>query len=230
MSIGKLKESVLQANLEIVRQGLVVSTFGNASGILREEGLVAIKPSGVDYSTLRLDQMVVVDLAGEVVEGHLRPSSDLATHLVLYREFEGIGGVVHTHSRFATAWAQAGRAIPAMGTTHADYFHGPVPLTETMRKDEIVSDYEENTGRVICRRLKGLDPLACPGVLVAGHGPFCWAEDPAGAAHMAVLLEEIAALAYHTCALNPFAQPLSRALLDKHFLRKHGSDAYYGQK
>lgn len=229
-NIEKLKREVLEANLQIVRQGLVVSTFGNASGILRSEGLVAIKPSGVDYSTLSAADLVVTDLEGRVVEGTLRPSSDLATHLVLYRSFPEIGGVVHTHSRFATAWAQAHKEIPCLGTTHADYFHGSVPLTDSMRPEEIQDRYEENTGHVIVRRFNGLDPRRFPAVLVAGHGPFAWGDSAEAAAHCAVLLEEIARISYYTATLNPSVSPISQALLDKHFLRKHGPGAYYGQK
>lgn len=229
-NIKELREQVLEANLEIVRQGLVVSTFGNASGILRAEGLVAIKPSGVDYSALSAADLVITDLDGRVVEGTLRPSSDLATHLVLYRSFPGIGGVVHTHSRFATAWAQAHKEIPCLGTTHADYFHGSVPLTDPMRPEEIQDRYEENTGHVIVRRFKDLDSNRFPAVLVAGHGPFAWGESARAAAHSAVLLEEIARISYYTMTLNPSITPISQALLDKHFLRKHGPGAYYGQK
>ncbi len=227
--LEQLRREVLEANLEIVRAGLVVATFGNASGILRESGLVVIKPSGVDYAGLRPEDLVVTDLEGRIVEGALRPSSDLATHLELYRAFPSIGGVVHTHSRFATAWAQAGREIPCLGTTHADYFHGPVPLTKPMAEAEIRQDYERNTGKVIVRRFRELDAVRFPAVLVHGHGPFTWGSGPRQAAHMAILLEEIARIAYYTVTLNAEVQPLPSALLDKHFLRKHGPDAYYGQ-
>lgn len=229
-SLEKLRAEVFEANQEIVRAGLVVSTFGNASGILRTKGLVAIKPSGVTYDRLRPEDLVITDLAGKLVEGELRPSSDLATHLELYRAFPAIGGVVHTHSRFATAWAQAGREIPCLGTTHADYFHGSVPLTEALSEEEIRTDYEANTGRVIARRFQDLDPTRFPAVLVRGHGPFAWGEDALDAAHCAVLLEEIARISYYTSTLNPAVQPIPQALLDKHFLRKHGPDAYYGQE
>lgn len=229
-TLNELKEEVFEANLEIVRSGLVISTFGNASGLLREEGLVAIKPSGVHYDSLRPDAMVVTDLSGKVIEGKLRPSSDLPTHLVLYQSFAEIGGVVHTHSRFATTWAQAGREIPCFGTTHADYFHGPVPLTEKLSTAEIKTDYEANTGRVIARRFKELDPRRFPAVLVAGHGPFAWGADAADAAHKALLLEEIARIAYYTQTLNPGVVQIDSVLRDKHFLRKHGPQAYYGQK
>jgi L-ribulose-5-phosphate 4-epimerase len=225
-----LRAEVCEANLEVVRRGLVLYTFGNASGIARTEGLVVIKPSGVPYDTLRPEHLVITDLDGKIVEGNLKPSSDLPTHLALYQAFPAIGGVVHTHSRYATAWAQAGREIPCLGTTHADYFHGPVPVTDAMQPDEIASDYEWNTGQVILRRFQGVDPLAKPGVLVAGHAPFCWGRTPAEAAHNAVVLEEIACLAYHALTINPEASAISDALRDKHFLRKHGPKAYYGQK
>jgi L-ribulose-5-phosphate 4-epimerase len=224
-----LRAEVYEANMEVVRRGLVLYTFGNASGISRAENLVAIKPSGVPYETLRPDHLVITDLEGRIVEGDLKPSSDLPTHLALYRAFAAIGGVVHTHSRYATAWAQAGREIPCLGTTHADYFHGPVPVTERMQPHEIESAYEKNTGQVIVRRFAGMDPMSRPGVLVAGHAPFSWGRTPAEAAHNAVVLEEIACLAYHALAINPAAAPLSDSLRDKHFLRKHGPKKYYGQ-
>jgi len=228
--LESLRAEVCEANLEVVRRGLVLYTFGNASGVSREQGLVAIKPSGVPYETLRPEHLVITDLEGRIVEGNLKPSSDLPTHLALYRTFPAIGGVVHTHSRYATAWAQAGREIPCLGTTHADYFHGPVPVTDRMLPGEIESDYEWNTGQVILRRFAGIDPIVKPGVLVAGHAPFCWGRTPAEAAHNAVVLEEIACLAYHALTLNPEASAISDALRDKHFLRKHGPKAYYGQK
>jgi len=228
--LESLRAEVCEANLEVVRRGLVLYTFGNASGISREQGLVAIKPSGVPYETLRPEHLVITDLDGHIVEGDLKPSSDLPTHLALYRAFPAIGGVVHTHSRYATAWAQARREIPCLGTTHADYFHGPVPVTEAMQPEEIESDYEWNTGQVILRRFAGIDPMVKPGVLVAGHAPFCWGRTPAEAAHNAVVLEEIASLAYHALTINPEASAISDALRDKHFLRKHGPKAYYGQK
>jgi L-ribulose-5-phosphate 4-epimerase len=230
MVLGQLKKEVLEANLELVRRGLVIYTFGNASGFLAGEGLVVIKPSGVPFDDLTPANMVVFDLDGRLVEGNLRPSSDLPTHLALYRAFPGVGGVIHTHSRFATAWAQAGRPIPCLGTTHADYFHGPVPVTDPLSAGDIEGDYEANTGEVIVRRFAGVDPLAMPAVLVAGHGPFCWGETPAKAAQNAVLLEEVAVMAYHTVALNPDAAPISPALRDKHFFRKHGPGASYGQR
>jgi L-ribulose-5-phosphate 4-epimerase len=227
--LESLRAEVYEANMEVVRRGLVLYTFGNASGISREEPLVVIKPSGVPYETLRPEDLVITDLEGRVVEGNLKPSSDLPTHLALYRAFPAIGGVVHTHSRYATAWAQAGREIPCLGTTHADYFHGPVPVTEVMQPHEIESAYEWNTGQVIVRRFAGMDPISRPGVLVAGHAPFCWGRTPAEAAHNAVVLEEIACLAWHALAINPDAQPLCDTLRDKHFLRKHGPRKYYGQ-
>jgi L-ribulose-5-phosphate 4-epimerase len=229
MDLKQLREEVLEANLELVRRGLVLYTFGNASGITRGEGLVAIKPSGVPYDVLRPEDMVITDLDGSVVEGTLKPSSDLPTHLLLYRSFPDIGGVTHTHSEFATAWAQAGRPIPCLGTTHADYFHGPVPVTENLLAAEITLDYEKNTGVAICRTLANFDPISVPAVLVRGHGPFCWGPDPTTAAHHSVILEAVARMAYYTVGLDANVEPLSRVLLDKHFLRKHGSGAYYGQ-
>jgi L-ribulose-5-phosphate 4-epimerase len=227
--LESLRAEVYEANIEVVRRGLVLYTFGNASGIARGESLVAIKPSGVPYETLRPEDLVISDLDGRIIEGDLKPSSDLPTHLALYRAFAAIGGVVHTHSRYATAWAQAGREIPCLGTTHADYFHGPVPVTEAMQPHEIEAEYERNTGHVIARRFAGIDPMSKPGVLVAGHAPFAWGRTPAEAAHNAVVLEEIACLAYHALAINPAATPLSDSLRDKHFLRKHGPKKYYGQ-
>lgn len=228
--LENLKAEVLQANLEIVRRGLVLYTFGNASGIDREAGLVAIKPSGVPYETMKPGDLVVTDLNGEIVEGSLRPSSDLATHLHLYREFPSIGGVVHTHSEFATSWAQAGRPIPAYGTTHADYFYGPVPVTEGLTDEEIGGDYVLNTGIAITRRFQNLDPAAVPGVLVRGHAPFVWGKTPMEAAHNAVVLESIARMGYYTATLNAACNGVSQALLDRHYFRKHGAKATYGQK
>jgi L-ribulose-5-phosphate 4-epimerase len=229
-ALDTLKEHVLEANLELVRQGLVVFTFGNASGIDRQRGLVAIKPSGVDYTALAARDMVVTDLDGKVVEGELRPSSDLATHLILYKEFPGIGGVVHTHSEYATAWAQAGLEIPAYGTTHADYFYGPVPVTEELTAEEIGGDYVLNTGVAITRRFQGLDPHAIPAVLVAGHAPFCWGKTPLEAAHHAAVLETVARMAYFTATLRQSCNGVSQALLDRHYFRKHGANATYGQE
>lgn len=229
MLLKKLREEVLEANLELARQGLVLYTFGNASGISREDGLVAIKPSGVAYDKLTPAYMVVTDLNGKVVEGDLRPSSDLATHLEIYRSFPGTGGVAHTHSLYATAWAQARVPIPCLGTTHADYFHGEVPVTEAMSPAEIATEYEANTGVVIRRCFEKVDAKSCPAVLVAGHAPFCWGETPSEAAHNATILEYVAKLAYHTFGINETAAAISRELHDKHFLRKHGQSAYYGQ-
>jgi len=225
-----LRTEVLEANLEIVRRGLVLYTFGNASGIDRQAGLVAIKPSGVPYETMKPSDLVVTDLDGKIVEGSLRPSSDLATHLHLYREFPSIGGVVHTHSEYATAWAQAGREIPAYGTTHADYFYGPVPVTEELTDEEIGGDYVLNTGVAITRRFKRLDPAAVPGVLVRGHAPFVWGKTPMDAAHNAVVLEAIARMGYMTATLNAACEGVSQALLDRHYFRKHGAKATYGQE
>lgn len=232
-SLEKLKRDVLHANLELVAAGLVLFTFGNASGIDRVSGQIVIKPSGVDYSELRPEQMVVCSLDGQVRPGSLRPSSDLHTHLHLYREFPTIGAVVHTHSTYATAWAQAGREILPFGTTHADYFHGPVPVTDELTDEEIRGEYVLNTGVAITRRFRGagrtLDPLAVPGVLVRGHAPFAWGRDAEEAAHHAIVLEEVARMAWLTTSLNPSAAPVSQALLDRHHFRKHGAAATYGQ-
>ncbi|MGB9286090.1 MAG: L-ribulose-5-phosphate 4-epimerase [Candidatus Sulfotelmatobacter sp.] len=227
--VKRLREQVLEANLELVRRNLVLYTFGNASGISREEGMVVIKPSGVPYEQMKPEHMVVTDLDGKIVEGQLRPSSDLPTHLVLYRQFEQIGGVAHTHSEYATAWAQARRSIPCFGTTHADYFRGPVPVTAEMTDQEIEEEYEKNTGQALVRVLGSTGPMATPGALVAKHGPFAWGEDAAAAAHNAVILEAIARMAYFTLGINPATEPVKRALHDKHHLRKHGKNAYYGQ-
>jgi L-ribulose-5-phosphate 4-epimerase len=228
--LEQLKEQVLDANLEIVRRGLVLYTFGNASGIDRESGLVAIKPSGVPYEDMRASDFVITDLDGKIIEGRLRPSSDLATHLALYRAFPAVGGIVHTHSRAATVWAQAGREIPCLGTTHADYFYGSVPVAGPLTSEEIRGDYELNTGLAIVRRFEGINPLSMPAVLVAGHAPFAWGKDAAAAAYNAVVLEEVAELAWRTCTLDPGVRPIAQEVLDKHFLRKHGPNAYYGQK
>jgi L-ribulose-5-phosphate 4-epimerase len=230
MKLKTLREEVLHANLELVRRGLVLFTFGNASGISRQEGFVVIKPSGVSYNTMKPEDLVIVDLEGKSVEGNLRPSSDLPTHLILYQSFLTIGGVAHTHSRSATSWAQAQREIPCFGTTHADYFHGPIPVTKPLSSSEIRDDYERNTGLAIVRRIAKRDPLHVPGILVAGHAPFCWGKTPADAAHNAVLVEEIATMALQTLTANPKARPISKVLREKHFFRKHGSSAYYGQK
>jgi len=229
MLLPSLREHVLQANLDLVRQGLVLFTFGNVSAIARENGLVVIKPSGVPYDSMTPAQLVVTDLAGNIAEGELRPSSDLPTHLALYKAFPAIGGVAHTHSEYATAWAQARRPIPCYGTTHADYFHGSVPVTEVMEQSEISSEYELNTGHAIVRAFQKIDYAAVPAVLVANHGPFCWGPDAETAAHNAAVLEAVARMAYFTVRINEQAEPVGRSLRDKHYLRKHGSNAYYGQ-
>jgi L-ribulose-5-phosphate 4-epimerase len=229
MLLQTLREEVLDANLELVRRGLVLYTFGNASGIDRSQGLVAIKPSCVPYDELKPEHMVVTDLTGKIVEGTLRPSSDLPTHLELYKCFPAVGGVAHTHSEFATAWAQAEKPIPCFGTTHADSFHGPIPVTARLTPSQIEGDYELETGVAICRVFSELDPLAIPAVLVAGHAPFCWGKTAAEAAHHAVILEYIARMAAHTLSISAESRPLARELHDKHFLRKHGRNAYYGQ-
>jgi L-ribulose-5-phosphate 4-epimerase len=234
MLLQQLREEVLRANLELVSRGLVLYTFGNASGIDRKTGLVVIKPSGVDYDKLRAEDMVVVDLEGNTVEGSLKPSSDLDTHILLYREFADIGAVVHTHSEFATSFAQAGIPIPAFGTTHADYFHGPVPVTPPLTDDAIAGRYVHETGRAIVTRFRGnddepIDPLAVPACLVNGHAPFVWGRTPHEAAHNAVVLEAVARMAYRTLMLDGKAGPVSQALLDRHYLRKHGAAATYGQ-
>ena len=230
MLLAVLRERVLDANLELQRKGLVLYTFGNASGIDREQGLVVIKPSGVPYEEMKPEHMVVTDLEGNIVEGNLNPSSDLATHLLLYQSFPVIGGVVHTHSEFATSWAQAGVPIPCYGTTHADYFRGDVPVTQPLSDHEIETAYELNTGHVIVRRFRDLDPIATPGVLVAGHAPFAWGKTPEAAAYNAVVLEYIAKLAFRSRLINPEVGPVSAALLRKHYERKHGPKATYGQK
>jgi L-ribulose-5-phosphate 4-epimerase len=230
VTLHELRGEVLDSNLELVRQGLVIFTFGNASGRDPETNLVAIKPSGVPYEQITPEDLVISDLDGNIVEGELRPSSDLPTHLALYRAFPGVNGVVHTHSRYATAWAQAGVEIPAFGTTHADYFPGPVPVTPHMEPQEIETGYELNTGHVIIRRFGNLDPLRTKAVLVAGHAPFCWDETVTGAAHMAVILEELARMAYLTLTIRADTAAISEALHHKHFSRKHGPEAYYGQK
>jgi L-ribulose-5-phosphate 4-epimerase len=229
MLLPRLREEVLDANLELVRRGLVLYTFGNASGISRGDGLVVIKPSGVPYENMKPEHLVVTDLEGNPVEGNLRPSSDLPTHLILYRAFAEIGGITHTHSEYATAWAQARRAIPCFGTTHADYFHGPVPVTDPMPDVDIAGEYEKNTGTAIVRIFRERDSQAIPGVLVANHGPFTWGRDAKSAAHNAVILESIARMAFFTTTLNREATPISRILHDRHYLRKHGQAAYYGQ-
>ncbi len=229
--LERLKREVCDANLQLVKEGLVLHTFGNVSGLDRGKGLMVIKPSGLPYDRMKPKDMVVVSLSsGKVVEGKLNPSSDTATHLVLYRAFGGIGGIVHTHSLQATAWAQAARPLPALGTTHADYFHGPVPCTRQLSPAEIGSDYEVKTGEVIVETFAGADPLCCPAVLVASHGPFAWGKTVAEAVDHAVILEHLARLAGETLRVFPSAQPMQTVLLDKHFYRKHGPKAYYGQR
>ena len=229
MLLPDLRNEVLEANLELVRRGLVLYTFGNVSGISRSDGLVVIKPSGVAYEGMKPSDLVVTDLDGKVVEGLLRPSADLPTHLVLYKAFQTIGGVSHSHSEFATAWAQARRPIPCFGTTHADYFRGPVPVTEPLTDLEISGAYEENTGHAIVRTFKNIDPSEISAVLVAHHAPFTWGATAAGATQNSVILESVAKLAHLTIQIHDEASPAGRALHDKHFLRKHGSSAYYGQ-
>ena len=225
-----LKEQVLEANLRLPKAGLVVFTWGNVSGIDRASGLVVIKPSGLPYEGMRAEDMVVVDLAGKVVEGKWKPSSDTPTHLELYKAFPGCGGIVHTHSRWATTFAQAGRDVPAMGTTNGDYFYGDIPCTRKMTPEEIAGEYEKETGLVITETFRGRDAMEIPAVLVHSHGPFTWGKDPAEAVHNAVVLEEVAFMAWHAMALNPAAGRMQQELLDKHYLRKHGKNAYYGQK
>ena len=228
--LEELKQKVLEANLELPKYKMVTFTWGNVSGIDRERGLVVIKPSGVEYDQMKMEDMVVVDLEGNRVEGELNPSSDTPTHLALYKAFSDIGGIVHTHSPGATSWAQAGRAIPALGTTHADYFYGEIPCTRKITDEEIIGAYELETGNVIIETFQDMNPLHVPGVLVNGHAPFAWGKDPHNAVHNAVVLEEVAKMASATYALNPNVEPINQALLDKHFLRKHGANAYYGQK
>ena len=229
--VNELKSQVCKANLDLVEEGLVIQTWGNASGVDRERGLMVIKPSGVPYAQMMPKHMVVVSLAtGKTVEGKLKPSSDTDTHLVLYRAFKSIGGIVHTHSLYATAWAQAGRGLPAYGTTQADYWFGDVPCTRKLTPAEIKSDYEANTGKVIAETFRGLDPLQHPAVLVASHGPFTWGKDVADAVHNAVVLEFVAQLASETLRINPRTKPMQSVLLGKHFLRKHGPGATYGQR
>ena len=224
-----LKEKVFRANLDLVKHGLVIFTWGNVSAIDRENNLVVIKPSGVSYETMVAADMVVVDLDGNIVEGGLRPSSDMPTHLMLYKAFSEIGGIVHTHSTYATAWAQAGKDIPNIGTTHADYFHDAIPCTAEMSRAEVEGNYEKETGRVIVRCFKEIDPVHTPGVLVRNHGPFAWGRDAADAVHNAVVLEQVAKMAYLSYQINP-ALTMNPLLVEKHFNRKHGPNAYYGQK
>jgi len=225
----ELKKAVCEANLELQKHKLVIYSWGNVSGIDRSAGIIAIKPSGVAYDELTPEKIVLLDPDGKIIEGTLKPSSDTPTHLELYRNFEAIGGICHTHSPNATMWAQACKEIPCFGTTHADNFYGAIPVTETMTEEQIKDDYELNTGRVIVERIAGMDPMQMPAVLVANHGPFTWGADPAAAVEATVVLEEIAAMALGTITINPNQSPISSALLNKHYLRKHGKNAYYGQ-
>lgn len=226
--LKKLKKDVCGANLDLVKHGLVIFTWGNVSGIDRKNGLVVIKPSGVSYDNMKPDDMVVVDLEGNVVEGDYKPSSDTATHIVLYRNFPDIGGIVHTHSEWATIWSQSGKSIPALGTTHADYYYGSIPCTRKLTNDEIGTAYEKETGNVIVETFGDLDPNAIPGVLVNNHGPFSWGKDAHNAVHNAVVMEAVAKMAYYTLKINEVPS-IDQELLDKHYLRKHGKNAYYGQ-
>lgn len=225
-----LKKQVFEANMDLPRYGLVTFTWGNVSAIDRARGRVVIKPSGVAYDAMTVDDMVVVDLGGNVIEGRWNPSSDTATHLALYRRFPSLGGIVHTHSTHATAWAQAGIAIPALGTTHADYFFGDIPCTRALTEAEVSGEYERNTGKVIIETLGERDPLHTPGIVVYQHGPFSWGNDAHDAVHNAVVMEEVAKMAWISRGINPQLQPIDSYLMNKHYLRKHGPDAYYGQK
>ncbi|MCD8125735.1 MAG: L-ribulose-5-phosphate 4-epimerase [Lachnospiraceae bacterium] len=229
--LEELKQTVLEANLLLPKHQLITFTWGNVSGIDREKGLVVIKPSGVEYDGMTADDMVVVDLDGNRVEGRYKPSSDTPTHVALYRAFPGLGGIVHTHSRWATSFAQAGRGVPAMGTTQGDYFYGEIPCTRKMTPEEIAGAYEAETGNVIIEtfRERGIDPDQVPAVLVHSHGPFTWGTDPLNAVHNAVVLEEVAFMDFHAMMLEPGLPPMQQELLDKHYLRKHGANAYYGQ-
>ena len=229
--LEKLKQQVYEANMELPRRGLVTYTWGNVSGIDRESGLFVIKPSGVEYDEMTPDDLVVLDLEGNKVEGKLNPSSDTRTHIELYKAFPEIGGIVHTHSTHAVAWAQAGRDIPAFGTTHADYFYGPIPCARALTQEEIDEDYEKNTGKVIIEAFRGrnIQPMHVPGVVCTSHGPFTWGKDAAQAVYHAVVLEEVAKMALLTLQIDPNAAPAPQRIQDKHFLRKHGPNAYYGQ-
>ncbi len=229
--LEKLKKEVLQANLLLPKYGLVTFTWGNVSAVDRGSGIMIIKPSGVEYEEMTAEDMVAVSLeTGEVVEGRYKPSSDTPTHLALYRAFENVGGIVHTHSRWATSFAQAGIGIEPLGTTHADYFYGEIPCTRAMNPDEINGKYEKETGTVIIEAFNGIDPLTIPAVLVKSHGPFTWGKTAAEAVHNAVVLEEVAFMNYHTMSINPQIRPMQKELLDRHYLRKHGENVYYGQK
>jgi L-ribulose-5-phosphate 4-epimerase len=226
--LEKLKNDVFRASLELVEKGLVIHTWGNVSGRDKESGFIVIKPSGVSYDLMKPEHMVVIDQDGKVIEGKFKPSTDAPTHLLLYSTYKSLGGVVHTHSSYATSWAQAGRAIPPFGTTHADHYYGEVPCTRLLTKEETETEYEINTGKIIVERMGDIDPLTVPSVLVNGHGPFCWGTDAENAVYNAIALEEIAKMAFYTVLLGK-TEPISQYLLDKHFNRKHGSDAYYGQ-
>lgn len=228
--LEQLKQDVLEANLSLPEYKLVTFTWGNVSGIDREKGLIVIKPSGVEYDVMTADDMVVVDLEGNVVEGKLNPSSDTPTHIELYKAFPKLGGVIHTHSPWATSWAQAGRSIPAYGTTHADYFYGAIPCTRQLTAEEVEKAYEKETGTVIIEAFEGIDPMAVPGVVVYKHGPFAWGKTPKEAVHNAVVMETVANMAYRAEQLNPKKESIEQYLLDKHYMRKHGPNAYYGQK
>jgi L-ribulose-5-phosphate 4-epimerase len=226
--LNKLKDEVFKANLDLVSNGLVIHTWGNVSGRDADTGLIVIKPSGVDYKSMKAEDMVVIDREGKVVEGKFKPSTDAPTHLLLYRTWAQLGGIVHTHSSYATSWAQAGRPVPPFGTTHADHYYGEVPCTRSLTDDEIATDYEINTGKIIIETMEGLDPLSIPSVLVNAHGPFCWGKDASDAVYNAISLEEIAKMAFYTVLLG-HSNPVKQTLLDKHFKRKHGTGAYYGQ-
>lgn len=227
--LEELKQKVYEANMELQRKGLVIYTWGNVSGIDREMGLVVIKPSGVDYDTMKAEDMVVLDLNGNIVEGKYKPSTDTPTHLVMYNTYPNIGGVVHTHSEWATSFAQAGLSIPAFGTTHADYFYGDIPCTRDLTDDEINGEYEKETGNVIVETIGNRDPLEVPAIVVKNHGPFAWGKDPDNAVYNAVVLDKVAQMAYNTMTLNTRVDKVNQTLLDKHYLRKHGVNAYYGQ-
>ncbi|OGU55171.1 MAG: L-ribulose-5-phosphate 4-epimerase [Ignavibacteria bacterium RBG_13_36_8] len=228
--LEKLKEEVFKANIELVNLGLVSLTWGNVSGISRAEGLIVIKPSGLDYKSMEISDMVVIDLAGKVVEGNSKPSSDSATHIELYKAFPDIGGVTHTHSTYATIFAQACKEIPCLGTTHADHFCGTIPVTRFLSPEEVEYDYEKNTGTVIIERFTGLNPASMPGILVAGHAPFCWGRTPFEAVKNSLILEQVARMALGTFQINPAAKELPEHILKKHYQRKHGPNSYYGQK
>lgn len=227
--LEELKQKVYEANMELQRKGLVIYTWGNVSGIDREKGLVVIKPSGVDYDTMKAEDMVVLDLEGNIIEGKYKPSTDTPTHLVMYNTYPNIGGVVHTHSEWATTFAQAGLSIPAFGTTHADYFYGNIPCTRDLTEDEINGEYEKETGNVIVETIGDKNPLEIPAIVVKNHGPFTWGKDPDNAVYNAVVLDKVAEMAYKTMTLNRSVEGVNQVLLDKHYLRKHGVNAYYGQ-